>query len=91
VSVLGLFCMFNVSATCRSVHSLQISAIAFFTAFVYCVTVDKDTSSSVICRYVLNTSKVDTRLSGPAVSLKALNIICRAVSLSIPDSSMTII
>jgi hypothetical protein len=83
--------MFRTSVICCSVHSLQISAIAFFTTFVYCVTVDKDTSSFVICRYMLNTSKVGTRLSEPAVSLRALNAICRAVSLSIPDSLTTII
>jgi hypothetical protein len=83
--------MFNVSATCRSVHSLQISAIAFFTVFIHCMTVDKGVSSSVICGYTLNTNKVDTRPSGPAVSLRALNAIYRAVSLLILGSSTTMI
>jgi hypothetical protein len=83
--------MFNVLATCCSAHSLQISAIAFFTVFVHCVTVDKGVSSSVICRYTLNTSKVSTRLSGPEVLLRALNAIYRAISLSILGSSTTMI
>ena len=79
------------SVTCHSVHSLQISAIAFFTAFVRYITIGEGISSSAIYRYAPNTSKVGTRPSGPAVLLKALNAICKAISLLIPGSSTTII
>jgi hypothetical protein len=81
--------MFRVSATCRFAHSLRISAIAFFTTFARYVTVSEGASSLVIRGYALNTSKVGTRPSGLAVSLRALNAICRAASLSIL-SSLTI-
>jgi hypothetical protein len=83
--------MFRASATCRSAHSLRISAMAFFTAFAHCVTVGEGASSSVIRGYALNTSKVSTRPSGPVVSLRALNAICRAASLSILGSSTIMI
>ena len=65
--------------------------MAFFTTFARCVTVGEDTSSLAIHKYALNTNKVGTRLFGPAVSLKALNTIYRATSLSIPGSSIIII
>ena len=77
--------------TCCFTRSLQISAIAFFTAFARCVTIDEGVSSLVIYRYALNTSKVSTKLSKLAVSLRALNTIYRVVSLSIPSSSTTMI
>ena len=83
--------MFNASATCRSARSLRISAMAFFTAFARCVTVGEGASSSIIRGYAPNTSSVGTSPSGPAVSLRALNAICRAASLSIPGSSTTMI
>ena len=65
--------------------------MAFFTAFARCVTVGKGISSSAIYRYAPNTNKVGTRPFKLAVLLKALNAICRAISLSIPGSSITII
>ena len=83
--------MLNALAICRSAHSLQISAIAFFTAFAYCVTVGEGASSLVIRGYTPNTSKVGTRPSRPAVLLRALNAICKATSLLILDSLTTII
>jgi hypothetical protein len=55
------------------------------------MTVDKNTSSLAIYGYALNTSKVDTRLSRPVVSLKALNAIYRTTSLSIPGNLITMI
>ena len=55
------------------------------------MTVDKGISSLAIYRYAPNANKVSTRLSGPAVLLKALNTIYRAISLSILGSSTTII
>ena len=89
--MLGPFRIFNILATYYSAYSLQISIIAFFTAFIRCVTVDKSASSLAIYRYVPNTSKVGTRLSRPAVLLKALNTIYRATSLLILGSLTTII
>jgi hypothetical protein len=49
--------------------------------------IDESISSSVIRGYTPNTSKVNTRLSGLVVSLRALNTICRIVFLSIPGNS----
>ena len=78
-------------ATYRSVHSLQISTIAFFTAFARYITVGEGVSSSAIRRYVPNTNKIGTRPSRLAVSLRALNAIYKAISLLIPGSLTTII
>ena len=78
-------------ATYYSVRSLRISTMAFFTAFVRCVTVSKSISSSAIYRYAPNTSKVNTRLFRLVVSLKALNTIYKATSLLILGSLITII
>ena len=83
--------MFNTLVTYYSVHSLQIFTIAFFTTFTRCVTVGEGISNSVIYKYILNTNKVGTRLSGLAVLLKALNAIYKTTSLSILGSLMTII
>ena len=65
--------------------------MAFFTIFTRCVTVGKNISSSVIRGYVLNISKVGTRLSGLVVLLKALNVIYKTASLSISGSLTTMI
>jgi hypothetical protein len=65
--------------------------MAFLIAFAYYVTVGEGASSSVIRRYAPNTSKMGTRPSRPIVSLRALNTICKAVSLSILGSSTTMI
>ena len=65
--------------------------MAFFTIFTRYMTVGKGVSSLAIHRYAPNTNKVGTKLSGPAVSLKALNAIYRAISLSIPGSLTAII
>ena len=65
--------------------------MAFFTAFVCCITVSKGISSLALRGYILNTSKVDTRLFRLVVLLKALNTIYRAISLSILGSLTTII
>ena len=65
--------------------------MAFFTAFTRCVTVGKGISNSAIHGYVLNTSKVGTRLFGLVILLKVLNAIYRATSLSISGSLITII
>ena len=78
-------------ATCCFIYSLQIFAIAFFTTFVRCITVGEGISSLAIYRYAPNTNKVGTRPFRLAVSLRALNAIYRAISLSIPGSSITII
>ena len=78
-------------ATYRSAYSLQISAMAFFTIFVRCVTIGKGISSLAIYRYVPNTNKINTKPFGLAVLLKALNAIYRAISLLILGSLMTII
>jgi hypothetical protein len=91
VSVLGPLRIFNALATCYFVYSLRISAIAFFIVFVYCVTIGEGAFSSVIRGYTPNTNRVGTRLSKLVVLLRALNIICRTISLSIPGSSTTII
>jgi hypothetical protein len=53
--------------------------------------ISKSTSSSVIRRYTPNTSKIGTRPSGLVVLLRALNTICRAIFLSIPGNSITMI
>ena len=55
------------------------------------MTVGEGISSLVIYRYTLNTNKVGTRLFRLAVSLKALNTIYRATSLSILGSLTAII
>jgi hypothetical protein len=65
--------------------------MAFFTAFVCCVTIGEGIFSLAIYRYALNTNKVGTRLFRPVVLLKALNAIYRAASLSIPGSLMIMI
>jgi hypothetical protein len=83
--------MFNALVTCCSVRSLRISAIAFFIVFARYMTISEGTSSSVIRGYTPNTSKIGTRLSGLVVSLRALNTICRVISLSIPGSSTIMI
>ena len=79
------------SATYRSTCSLQISAMAFFTAFACYVTIGKGVSSLVIYGYTPNTNKVGTRPFRLAVLLKALNAIYRAISLSILGSLTAII
>ena len=88
---MGPFRIFNILATCRSVYSLEISAMAFFTAFARYITVGEGISSLAIYGYAPNTNKVGTRLSGLAVLLKALNTIYRAVSLLILGSLTAII
>ena len=65
--------------------------MAFFTIFVRYITVGEGISSLAIYRYTPNTNKVGTKLSKPAVLLKALNTIYRAASLLIPSSLITII
>ena len=65
--------------------------MAFFTIFARYITIGEGISSSAIYRYAPNTSKVGTRPSRLAVSLRALNAIYRAVSLLIPGSLITII
>ena len=55
------------------------------------MTVDEGVSSSAIYKYAPNTNKVGTRLFRPAVLLRALNTIYRAISLLIPGSLTTII
>jgi hypothetical protein len=55
------------------------------------MTISEGTSSSVICRYTPNTSRVGIRLSRLVILLRALNIICRIISLSIPGSSTIMI
>jgi hypothetical protein len=83
--------MFNTSTTYYSIYSLRISAIAFLIVFVRYITIGEGASSSVIRGYAPNTSKIGTRLSRLVVSLRALNTICRTISLSIPGSSITMI
>ena len=65
--------------------------MAFFTAFICCITVGEGISSSVICGYILNINKVGTRPFRLAVLLKALNTIYKAASLLILGSLITII
>ena len=65
--------------------------MAFFTAFVRCMTVGEGASNLAICKYALNTNKINTRLFKLVVLLKALNVIYRAISLLILNSLMTII
>jgi hypothetical protein len=83
--------MFRASTTCRSTHSLWISTMAFLIAFTHCVNDGDSASNSTIYRYTPNTSSVRTSLLGPIVLVRALNAICRAMSLSILGSLMTII
>ena len=65
--------------------------MAFFATFVHCTTVGKGISNLAIYRYTPNTNKVGIRPSRLAVLLRALNAIYRAISLSIPGSSTTMI
>ena len=65
--------------------------MAFFTTFIRYITVGKGISNSAIYGYAPNTNKVGTRLFRLVVSLKALNTIYRAASLSILNSLITII
>ena len=55
------------------------------------MTVGEGVSSLAIYKYAPSTSKIGTRPSGLVVLLKALNAICRAASLLILNSSITII
>ena len=91
VLVLGPFRIFNILATYYSIYSLQISTIAFFTAFTHYITVGKGIYSLAIYRYAPNTNKVNIKLFRPVVLLKALNAIYRTISLLIPSSLITII
>ena len=77
--------------TYYSIYSLQISTMAFFTAFVCCVIIGKSIFSLAIHEYAPNTSKINTRLFRLAVFLNALNAIYRATSLLILGSLTTII
>ena len=79
------------SATCRSVYSLRIFIIAFFTTFARYITIGEGISSLAIYKYAPNTNKINTRPFRPAVLLKALNAIYRAISLLILGSLITII
>ena len=65
--------------------------MAFFTAFVYYITVNKGVSSLAIYRYTPNTNKIGIKLFKLAVLLKALSTIYRVISLLILGSLMTII
>jgi hypothetical protein len=53
--------------------------------------ISEGASSSVIRGYTPNTSRVSTRLSRLVVLLRALNVICRIISLLIPGSSTVMI
>ena len=55
------------------------------------MTIGKGISSLVIYRYAPNTNKINTKLFGLVVLLKALNAIYRAASLLISGSLTTII
>ena len=77
--------------TCYSVYSLWIFAMAFFTVFVYCVTIGEGISSLAIYRYAPNTNRVGTKPSRLVVLLRALNAIYKIVSLLILGSLMAII
>ena len=55
------------------------------------MTVGEGISNLAIHGYAPNTNKVGIRLSRLAVSLRALNTICRAIFLSILGSLTTII
>ena len=81
----------NILVTYYSTYNLQISAIAFFTIFTRCITVNKSVFNLAIYRYAPNTNKVSTRLFGPVVLLKALNTIYKAAFLLILSSLTTII
>ena len=65
--------------------------MAFFTAFARCVTIGKGISNLAIYGYALNNSKINIRLSRPAVLLRALNIIYKTAFLLILGSLTTII
>jgi predicted cation transporter len=73
------------------VYSLWISIIVFFTIFAYYIIIGEGISSSVIRRYTPNINKINTRLSRLIVLLKALNTICRTISLSILGNLIIII
>ena len=55
------------------------------------MTVSKGISSLAIYRYTLNTNKINTKPFRPAVLLRALNTIYKAISLLILSSLITII
>ena len=55
------------------------------------MTINKGVSNLAICGYILNTNKVNTKLSRLVVLLRALNTIYRAISLLILGSLMIII
>ena len=65
--------------------------MAFFTIFIYYITVGEGISNLAIYKYALNTNKVNIRPFKLAVLLKALNAIYRAISLLILGSLITII
>ena len=88
---MGLFRIFNALVTYYSAYSLQISTIAFFTAFARYITVGKGAFSLAIYRYVPNTNKINIRLFRLVVLLKALNAIYRVTFLLILGSLIAII
>ena len=75
----------------RSVYSLRVSTMAFFTIFARYITVDKGISNLAICGYTPNTNKIGIRPFRLVVLLKALNTIYKTISLLILSSSTTII
>jgi hypothetical protein len=91
VFVLGPFYIFNASATYCFIYNLRISVIVFFIIFARCIIIGKGASSSVIRGYTPNTSKIDIGLSRLTVLLRALNTICRTISLLILGNLMTMI
>jgi hypothetical protein len=65
--------------------------MAFLIIFACYITVGNSASNLTIQGYMPNTNRVGTNLSGPAVSLIALNAIYNAMSLSISGILMVTI
>ena len=90
-SILGPFRIFKASATCLSAYNLQTSVIAFLIAFAYYIIISIRGSKSAICRYALKTNNIRIRLSKLKKLFIALNVICKAASLLVLNSLVTII
>ena len=62
--------------------------MAFLIAFARWATVGEDKSILTRYKYTPKTSRISTSPSGPAISLKILNIIYKTIFLSISGSSI---
>ncbi len=85
------FRVFRASFIWRITMNFWTSFIAFLIAIARWLIVDDETFISIIRKYASNTSRVRIKSSNAIESLMTLNVICRAVSESMPELSVVMI